>query len=50
MRSFNIFDLNTFNFNLIPSSKNDVILFYSKMSESVKEIKKYDKDFMKNLS
>jgi hypothetical protein len=48
--TLNVFDLNSLNFNLIPSSKDDGNLFYCKMRESVNEIKKYDKNFMHNLS
>jgi hypothetical protein len=50
MRTVNVFDLNSINFNLIPSSKKDDNIFYCKMSESVKEIKKYVKEFTHNLS
>ncbi len=50
MRTLNIFDLNSINFNLIPSSEDDRNVFYCKMRESVKETKKYDKDFMQKLN
>ncbi len=46
MRTLNIFGLNSINFNLIPSSKDDGNVLHFKMREQFKEIKKFDKNFM----